>query len=679
MHLFIVIHSNQKGQFYCSFQNNNGDVLAESKFYPTREACTVAQEELLGVLRERVRSGRHANVYQCAQYYYCALKQGREILIRTRTSDTRDGCTKYWDELMSCVNGSVHRYSHTDAKQRMTLPLDPKVMSYMYSLDGQGRENLANYTQEVQWEDPNSWLWSTEAGKALYGRLFQPMPRRLPCDYTIELRTGIGPYRGTNAKVYVTLYSDTTASKEYCLESNFAEGQTRKFQVRAIEDVGELTKIRVRHDNSGEEPEWYLKSVRVEKNDGKRKWYFRCDRWLYRQQAMDLTEMTAEVSHGPGVEDLYEIRIRTGDVRFDAGTDARVRITLYGSTGNTAEFLLDSALSRFERGGEDVFQVYVYSKLDKIERVRISHDNSGPGASWYLKDIQVRNMTQGGKWDFRGERWLAKDLGEGRTDYTLLAAPGEDMISYAVRVRTGDKQTSGTAARVFLTLLGTKGTSREFRLNTKENDFKAGKEDLFRIDMKKDEDIGDLTQVRIRHNNFWLMAGWYLREIHIEDIATGKSWLFPCDRWLAKDEDDGSIARTLDAVPEGMKPVKYSVAVFTGDPLGAGTNAKVYVTLNGSLGTSGEFRLDEAGNDFRKGKMDSFRITQARELGELESIRIRHDSSGLFSAWYLDRIEVRQLDTERMWTFPCGRWLDKKAEDGSTDLLLTAQLGGADA
>ena len=156
-----------------------------------------------------------------------------------------------------------------------------------------------------------------------------------------------------------------------------------------------LTKIRVRHDNSGEEPEWYLKSVRVEKNDGKRKWYFRCDRWLYRQQDMDLTEMTAEVSHGPGVEDLYEIRIRTGDVRFDAGTDARVRITLYGSTGNTAEFLLDSALSRFERGGEDVFQVYVYSKLEKIERVRISHDNSGPGASWYLKDIQVRNMTQG--------------------------------------------------------------------------------------------------------------------------------------------------------------------------------------------------------------------------------------------------------------------------------------------
>ena len=164
MHLFIVIHSNQKGQFYCSFQNNDGDVLAESKFYPTRAGCTAAQEELLGVLRERARSGRYASVYQCAQYYYCALKQGREILLRTRTSETRDGCTKYWDELMSCVNGSVHRYSHTGEKERMTLPLDPKVMNYMYSLDGQGRENLVNYTQELQWEDPKSWLWGSEAG-----------------------------------------------------------------------------------------------------------------------------------------------------------------------------------------------------------------------------------------------------------------------------------------------------------------------------------------------------------------------------------------------------------------------------------------------------------------------------------------------------------------------------------
>lgn len=682
MHLFIVIHSDQKGQFYCSFQNNNGDVLAESKFYPTREACTAAQEELLGILRERSRSQRHANVFQCAQYYYCALRQGREILIRTRTSETRDGCTKYWDELMACVNGSVHRYSHTGEKERLTLPLDPKVMNYMYSLDGQGRENLANYTQEVQWEDPASWLWGSEAGQKLYHRLFQPMPRRHPREYIIELNTGIGPYAGTDARVYVTLYGQAEATQEFCLEStgaDFEEGGRSSFRVQAFQDVGELTKIRVRHDNSGEEPEWYLKSVRVYKADSKRNWYFRCDRWLYRQQAMDLSDMTAEVSNGPGVEDLYEIRIRTGDVRFDAGTDAKVRVTLYGSTGNTAEFLLDHGLSRFERGGEDVFRVYAYSKLDKIERVRISHDNSGPGASWYMKDIQVRNMTQGGKWNFRGERWLAKDLGEGRTDYTLLAAPDENMISYAVRVRTGHTLTSGTAAKVFLTLLGTKGTSREFRLNTKANDFKTGKEDLFRIDMKKDEDIGDLTQVRIRHNNFWLMAGWFLKEIQIEDIATGKRWLFPCERWLAKGEDDGSIDRTLDAVPDGKEPVTYSVSVTTGDLRRAGTNAKVYVTLNGTLGTSGEFLLDDPGNDFRKGRTDSFRITVAKELGELESIRIRHDSSGLFAGWYLEKVEVRQVGTQRQWSFPCGRWLDKKEGDGAVDLVLTAEEGGSGA
>ena len=680
MHLFIVIHSDQRGRYYCSFQNNNGEVLAESKFYPTRDACTAAREELLGILRERSRNGRYASVYQCAQYYYCALKQGREILIRTRTSETRDGCTKYWDELMACVNGSVHRYEHTREKERLTLPLDPKVMNYMYSLDGQGRENLANYTQEVQWEDPASWLWGSDAGQKLYSRLFQPMPRRHPREYIIELNTGIGPYAGTDAKVYVTLYGQTEATQEFCLEStgaDFEEGGRSSFRVQAFQDVGELTKIRVRHDNSGDEPEWYLKSVRVRKADSKRKWYFRCDRWLYRQQDADLTDMTTEVTQGPDVEDLYEIRIRTGDVRFDAGTDAKVSITLFGSNGNSAAYAPDCALSRFERGGEDVLRFYVHSNLDKVERLRISHDNSGPGASWYLKDVQVENQTQGKKWHFGCDRWLAADQGDKKTECILLADPEDDEIAYAVHVQTGYELTSGTAARVFLTLHGTNGSSREYRLNTSENDFMAGKEDVFRIAMKKEEDVGDLMQVRIRHNNFWAMAGWYLKDIRVEQIGTGKSWLFPCDRWLAKGKDDGSIDRTLDVVPDGKEPVTYYVSITTGDLRNAGTNARVYVTLNGSLGSSGEYQMEGTGNDFRKGKTDSFRIRLARELGELESVRIRHDSSGLFPGWYLEKVEGRLDQTERHWSFPCGRWLDKKEGDGSDDLVLTAEEGGA--
>jgi hypothetical protein len=66
-------------------------------------------------------------------------------------------------------------------------------------------------------------------------------------------------------------------------------------------------------------------------------------------------------------------------------------------------------------------------------------------------------------------------------------------------------------------------------------------------------------------------------------------------------------------------------------------------------------------------------------LGELESIRIRHDSSGLFAGWYLEKVEVRQDGTQRQWRFPCGRWLDKKEGDGAVDLVLTAEEGGSGA
>ena len=49
------------------------------------------------------------------------------------------------------------------------------------------------------------------------------MPRRHPREYIIELNTGIGPYAGTDARVYVTLYGQAEATQEFCLESTGAD------------------------------------------------------------------------------------------------------------------------------------------------------------------------------------------------------------------------------------------------------------------------------------------------------------------------------------------------------------------------------------------------------------------------------------------------------------------------
>jgi hypothetical protein len=50
-------------------------------------------------------------------------------------------------------------------------------------------------------------------------------------------------------------------------------------------DIGALTGLRIRHDDSGFSPNWFLKWVRVEllvdgEKDAVSQWFFPCNRWL---------------------------------------------------------------------------------------------------------------------------------------------------------------------------------------------------------------------------------------------------------------------------------------------------------------------------------------------------------------------------------------------------------------
>ena len=56
---------------------------------------------------------------------------------------------------------------------------------------------------------------------------------------------------------------------------------------------------------------------------------------------------------------------------------------------------------------------------------------------------------------------------------------------------------------------------------------------------------GELTKVRVWHDNKFLKASWYLERINIEDQTTKKIYEFPCDRWLGKDKEDGSLLREI--------------------------------------------------------------------------------------------------------------------------------------
>ena len=51
---------------------------------------------------------------------------------------------------------------------------------------------------------------------------------------------------------------------------------------------------------------------------------------------------------------------------------------------------------------------------------------------------------------------------------------------------------------------------------------------------------------------------------------------------------------------------------------------------------------------------------------------IGHDNKGGFAGWMLERVEIESpsMPGKRLY-FPCGRWLDKKEDDGLIERELT--------
>lgn len=68
---------------------------------------------------------------------------------------------------------------------------------------------------------------------------------------------------------------------------------------------------------------------------------------------------------------------------------------------------------------------------------------------------------------------------------------------------------------------------------------------LFQLD-----NVGDVIEkIRIGHDNKGMTPGWHLDRVEVrrlkDDGETSTTYTFPCKRWLAKDEDDGSVVREL--------------------------------------------------------------------------------------------------------------------------------------
>ncbi|KAI4894673.1 hypothetical protein NFI96_015585 [Prochilodus magdalenae] len=531
--------------------------------------------------------------------------------------------------------------------------------------------------------------------------------------YRVTVYTGTISGSGTDAHVFLCLIGDLGDTGDRSLVNcknnvnKFEKGNADEFIVEAV-SIGQVRRVRIGHDGRGGGCGWFLDKVvvREEGQTESQAVEFPCNRWLDRNE--DDGQIVRELvpfADGQRLFNVsYHIAVKTGNIS-GGSSDSKVFVKLYGEKGDTSRMMLvvsDNNLGNyFETGRVDIFTVDTLD-IGQINRLMIGHTNEGMRAGWFLDSVQIVVPNHGTHYMFPCHRWLSEDEADGKTEVEIYPSEildVEELKNYEITVVTGDVWAAGTNANVFIQIFGDQGKTEVLTLKSRSNNFERGTSDIFKIEAKN---VGQIFKIRIGHDGTGIGAGWYLDKVDIKYLVMAmvkkekkedkkknkkkkkkeeeeeeeggeevmqevvKTLSFPCDRWLAEDEEDGELV--VELLPEDSEELEentYEVSVFTGNMLGAGTDAHVYVNIYGEKGDTGERPLKKSNNlnKFERGQEDDFSIT-AVELGPLKKLRIRHDNSHSHSAWYLDRVEIVDTKDDTRYYFPCNRWLAIDEDDG---------------
>uniref|UniRef100_A0A1I8HA00 Lipoxygenase homology domain-containing protein 1 n=1 Tax=Macrostomum lignano TaxID=282301 RepID=A0A1I8HA00_9PLAT len=513
--------------------------------------------------------------------------------------------------------------------------------------------------------------------------------RSLQEEWIAEVYTGNMQNAGTDARVFLALYGDLGKSEDIYLGDDdnkkdyFVKGKMDSFKLH-LPAVGTPFKLRIGHDNSGVAAGWFLEKVVMQRPSTREAFEFRCDRWLAESEddkscIRELPALGSTVLESLKVH-KYHVLVKTGKMRL-AGTDANVYCNLFGNksdTGNRPLKYSETNKDPFERKKEDLFTLEAIGLGDQIEKVRIGHDGTNPGAGWYLEKLTVwRDDQPDKKFEFVCDRWLDKNEDDGQIerDLTLIGSM-LDKMSYNVSVKTGDVAGAGTDANVFLTIFGKNGETGERQLRASDsalNKFERNRIDMFKIESP---DIGELERIRIRHDGSLPNSGWFLDWVRIAVPSRGKQYLFAAHRWLDTNEADRKLEIDIDCseVTDIERTIPYEIIVQTGDCKGAGTDAAVFVQIYGEDGLKTDQTLLRSRSDnFEKGKEDRFKLDLI-DVGPIQKIRIGHDGTGFGDGWFLEHVLIRRHALRGSRRLKLNRKSSSQARNRSLSLAQSQQL-----
>jgi hypothetical protein len=333
---------------------------------------------------------------------------------------------------------------------------------------------------------------------------------------------------GTNANVFLTLFGangdsgDLELKKSETHVDKFERNQTDVFMFNDMLSLGELSKLRIRHDNKGGlgNSNWHLESVTVEDQHKQKKYTFMCQKWLSlskddKQIVRELTPLvdgqSALGTPRPGDKTEYEITVYTAD-ESNSGTKQNVEIVLVGEkNAESKPVLLENTAENkiLRRGHIDKILVKLRSVGDikKIYLAHVENRHKPPmskeerNADWICYQIVIKDLSSGNSYvvpvmDALGlnkphKQYKCQEKKENMVNMTRSLK----NVKYEVNVVTGDQKGAATGAKVFINIFGEHGDSGKRPLKGK---FDRNHTDKCLVECL---DLGKIEKVHIEHDN----------------------------------------------------------------------------------------------------------------------------------------------------------------------------------
>ncbi|GMS99926.1 hypothetical protein PENTCL1PPCAC_22101, partial [Pristionchus entomophagus] len=181
--------------------------------------------------------------------------------------------------------------------------------------------------------------------------------------------------------------------------------------------------------------------------------------------------------------------------------------------------------------------------------------------------------------------------------------------------------------------------------------------------------LGTLQKIVIGHDTKGYGAGIFIDHVLItENTVDGRQFVFYISKWFDSGQVDGKLVRTcplsafyyINSIPGESTPTlgRWEFVLHNGLPNGdGGTTSNLRVIGFGSTGVS----VSPVGNDSSLQKVPSTSLIQidfGTGIGELLKVRIEVDGEGSKPDYYIEYVEMRDLDTDERLAVRVSNWLD---------------------